>query len=63
MNEIDLLKRSVLKKEFELQELFKNIANTQQFLRSAKLILKIYEENYKLDSLVYFCINGKYPTK
>jgi len=61
MNEIDLLKRSVLRKEFELQELFKDIANTQQFLRSAKLVLKIYEEDYKLDSLVYFCINGKYP--
>lgn len=63
MNEVELLERAILRKEFELQELFKDIAHIQKMLRSAKLLHKIYNEDQRLDDLVHFCINGKYPNE
>ena len=61
MSELELIERAILRKEFELRELFKDITRTQQYLKSAKLVHKVIEEDYKLDSLVHFCVNGKYP--
>lgn len=61
MKKVKILKAAMNRYETRIQELFLELSITQSALRATKLIYKVYEEDQRLDSLVYFCVNGEYP--
>ena len=40
---------------------FASIAITQKHMRIAHLAIEYHRKNEKIESLLYFCLNGKYP--
>jgi len=61
MKKVRILKAAMSRYETRILELFLELSITQSALQATKLIYKDYEEDQRLDSLVYFCVNGEYP--